>query len=304
MDKVELLKKLKGVEALAKKTRWGRLAHHPVKYLHAVLYRKWVYPYRGSKREVSNTFFDREMRLNLPAATDIYLTGGKSHPSEIELAAFLIRRLEAGQVFWDVGAHYGYFSLLAAELVGPDGSVCAFEPSEFSFELLKLNTASIDRVEVFKKAVSNTCGELTFFEFPALYSEYNSLDISQYQNEKWRQKVNAVKNTVQAVTLDSLADELQRLPDVIKIDVEGAEDQVIEGGKKILQENNIAVVMEYLAADRSNQSHRRAKEQLLEWGYRVYRIDPKGELIPEKDPDAYMEKKKSLSENFVFIQDR
>jgi FkbM family methyltransferase len=54
---------------------------------------------------------------------------------------FLIERLKPGQVFVDGGACYGYFSLLAAELVGPAGKVLAFEPHPRSAALLRRNLA-------------------------------------------------------------------------------------------------------------------------------------------------------------------
>lgn len=76
------------------------------------------------------------MNIALPASTDIYLTGGKSHDSEIRLAKFLIKNLNQGDNFVDIGAHYGYFTLLGAHLVGKGGRVF-FEPGKSTYSLLE-----------------------------------------------------------------------------------------------------------------------------------------------------------------------
>src|SRR6185436_20517401 len=53
----------------------------------------------------------------------------KGRPYEPEVFEFLVRALRAGDTFVDVGAHVGYFSLLAASLVGHGGHVFSFEPN-------------------------------------------------------------------------------------------------------------------------------------------------------------------------------
>nr|MBS0037520.1 FkbM family methyltransferase [Saprospiraceae bacterium] len=140
MDKAELLQGLKRVEKIAIASRWDRFWKNPKKYADAVLYRKLFYPKWGTRKVKSETFFGKKINLLLPSGTDIFLTGGKSHPSEIRLARFLIQKLNPGNVFLDVGAHYGYFSLLGSVLVGETGKVFSFEASESTFAMLELNS--------------------------------------------------------------------------------------------------------------------------------------------------------------------
>ena len=141
MQQATLLENLSRVTKLATASKWTRLLAHPLKYAHAILHRKLIYATNKKSKEVkTSTFFGKEMTLLLPASTDIYLTGGKSHSSEIRLAKFLINNLVAEDCFIDVGAHYGYFTLLAATLVKDKGQVLAFEASKNTFAILHKNT--------------------------------------------------------------------------------------------------------------------------------------------------------------------
>jgi hypothetical protein len=118
----QLLNQLKKVQDLAQASKWQRFVHHPVKYLFALGYRTvWYKIFRKEHRVAADLFFGKRVHLLLPSATDLFLTGGKTHSSEIRLARLLIRTLQPGQSVIDIGAHYGYFTLLASELVAGGG---------------------------------------------------------------------------------------------------------------------------------------------------------------------------------------
>ncbi|MEL6392762.1 MAG: FkbM family methyltransferase, partial [Bacteroidota bacterium] len=118
MNKKRLLKNLLTVENLASSSKIKRMMNNPVKYLNAILFRELTYKSNKKPRLVrTTTFFGRPMSVLLPSSTDIYLTGGKSHSSEIRLARFIIKHLNEGDFFVDVGAHYGYFTQLASCIV-------------------------------------------------------------------------------------------------------------------------------------------------------------------------------------------
>jgi predicted methyltransferase len=67
---------------------------------------------------------------------------------EPDVTAYLLALLRFGDSFIDVGAHYGYHSLLAAQLVGPRGYVHAFEPTPSTRQVLMTNTTGIPTVSV------------------------------------------------------------------------------------------------------------------------------------------------------------
>ena len=190
-----LIKQLNNVEKLANYTKIQRLLHHPFKYIYAMCFREFIYPKTKQEKIVTAPlFYGDKMKIALPASMDIYLTGGKTHTSEIRLASFLLKNLEKGAQFLDIGGHFGYFTLLAAKAVGLKGKVYSYEPSEKSFNLLKLNTEKQKNVNCLNQAVSDKEGEITFYQFPVIYSEYNSMDISQYENEEWFQNLPPLNN--------------------------------------------------------------------------------------------------------------
>jgi len=104
------------VENLAKGSKLRRLLQNPSKYIFAIFARKVIYPLfkRGIKQK-TKLFFGKKITVTLPAGSDIYLTGGKAHDSEIRLTKFILKNLAQDDVFIDVGAHFGFFTRLASE---------------------------------------------------------------------------------------------------------------------------------------------------------------------------------------------
>src|SRR5690606_25077465 len=124
------------------------------------------------------------------------------HDSEIRLTKFLINNIEPSWISFDIGAHYGFYSLLLAELA-PQGKVYAFEPAPANYKLLRKNVSETANIELNNLAVSDTSGEIAFYEFPALYSEYNTIDRSQYADAKWFQKNKGKQIVTQSIDIDS-----------------------------------------------------------------------------------------------------
>jgi FkbM family methyltransferase len=297
-----ILNQLHQVEQLAAASKLNRLLARPFRYLFSIGFKKIIYPFtqKGIIRKTL-TFFNSEMYVVLPAGTDIYLTGGKSHDSEIRLARFLINHLEIGDTFVDVGAHFGYFSLLAAFLTGSNGRVFSFEASKSTFLLLNKNTQNKANIACMNNAVSDKKEVLRFYEFPVLYSEYNSVDISQFEGEKWIAKYKPQEIKVEAIKLDDFIVEKKLQPKIIKIDVEGAELKVVLGMKELLEvSNELFVVMEYLHPDRKNAAHRQAAEIMKNAGYYACLIENNGGLVPVDNIDDYLQQNELESENIVF----
>lgn len=298
-----LISKVDNIEKIATFSKLRRLFYNPIKYVYAIVFKEFIYP--KNKKEIILTtklFYGKTMQVALPAATDIYLTGGKSHSSEIRLAKFLILNLNSGSHFLDIGAHFGYFSLIGSELVGDIGSVKSFEPAGKSYDLLAKNAQSLSNIEIHKKAVSDKEGSITFFEFPNLQSEYNASDVSQFEQEDWFQGAKPVKVEVAATTIDNITSESTFKPDVIKIDVEGAEFDVIKGGARYLTDHSPKLVMEYLEPKRKNESHKKALDLLSSLGYGSFVIANGGELNEINNIDDYLIKENLESDNIVFIK--
>lgn len=302
MNKDLLLLQLQRVAFIAELSKVGRFFYAPFRYVYALSFWKLIYPL--VKREVYKTvpvFFGNQMVIGLPAATDIFLTGGKSHESEIRLAKWMILQMQPGQNYLDIGAHYGYFSLLAAHLVGSEGQVKAFEPSTTTYKILQQNVTlnAANCVGIHQQAVSDQLGTLTFYEFPNLYSEYNSIDAAQFEGSQWFKEYTPQKVTVEATTLDAIC-QTSFVPNIIKIDVEGAEDKVIAGGATALKTHCPMVVMEFLSGSRTNNAHEIALRKMTQMGYKTYVIDKEGVMQLKENVMAYMEEHKIESDNIVF----
>ena len=135
-----------------------------------------------------------------------------------------------GDTFVDVGANVGYYTLLAAKLVGEEGRVIAFEPDPESFALLERNVRlnGFENVILEQKAVSNEPGTVRLYLAPE-----NKGDHRIYETR--RQPREFVE--VEAVTLDHyFSDDLERI-DFVKIDVQGADLAVLEGMTEIFDAN-------------------------------------------------------------------
>ena len=149
--------------------------------------------------------------------------------------------LTPGMVVVDIGANVGYFSLLAADLVGPAGTVYAVEPEPQNNAILRKNVHlnSYSNVRVIEKAVSNRTGPVQLF--------LSALDNGSHSISDAAARGVAGDVQVAATTLDDLLeDEGWPKVDLVKIDVEGAEMLVLEG-MTLLPRNSpqVKLVIEY-----------------------------------------------------------
>lgn len=300
MAKPEL--QLQRLEQLASGGRLGRLLHHPLRYLYAMVLLKLIYPVTGKgSLKKAPLYFGGTMQVLLPAATDIYLAGGKTHDSEIRLARFMTAYLKPGDTFLDVGAHFGYFTLMAAALVSKEGRVFSIEPSKGSFGLLAQNVQGHQNISIHHHAVSDSNEQVKFYEFPVLYSEYNALDVEKFRQESWMKKYHPETTTVQAVTIDGFVKQHGIAPAMIKIDVEGAEVKAIMGGQESWRALSPVLVMEYLD-EGDESSYTAATTIMYGYGYKSYIIGAKGELVYVDNVPGYMRAHDMKSENVVFIK--
>jgi FkbM family methyltransferase len=141
---------------------------------------------------------------------------------EQEKLHLFARMLRPGSIVFDVGAHAGLYSLLAANRVGSDGHVYAFEPLPQNIDFLNkhLRLNALNNVTVISAAVSDSSGIRHFKQ--AVDGYVGRLD-------------DLGELCVSTVRLDDLYMNRQILcPDLVKIDVEGAEYAVLQGAKDLL----------------------------------------------------------------------
>ena len=295
-----LLKQLENIEAQARGSKIKRLLFSPLAYLFGTFFYKIIYPFnkKGVLRKV-DTFFGSKMTLLLPAGMDIFILKAKTHDSEIRLTRFLIKTIKPGDTFVDIGAHFGFYSLLAAHLTGEEGKVFSVEASPLVYEILRQNIEQKPIIQAFHIAIAKKSGIIEFNEFPILYSEYNTIHLEQFEQSKWYKNNPPQKVKVQADKLESLLKKWNASPKVIKIDIEGAEYDAIAGLESFLQSNSTIIAMEYLAKGRENEAHKKALKIAAKYGLKPHLIDQLGNAVAVEDIDTALKNRGLDSDNIV-----
>lgn len=160
---------------------------------------------------------------------------------EEHLTAFFCSYLKSGMTFVDVGAHFGYFSVVAASIVGETGRVVAFEPSPETAQRLRFNARRFPNIEVRPIAAWNRSGQIAMNTLDAEHSAFNSVAKPRLMPNV-RVKSREIK--VKAARLDSAFPKSERQPSVVKIDVESAELKVLQGMTRILETVRPVVTVE------------------------------------------------------------
>jgi len=182
-------------------------------------------------------------------------------------------------IFWDIGANIGYFSISAARVAK---SVRSFEPEEKNYKILKNNVGKndIDNIKLHKIAVSDLNGESELF--------INTTEGSGIHSLAYDERLNKESDTIKTRTFDSLTGTYGN-PDLVKIDVEGAELKIIEGAEETLKNGNIDWFIEVHSSktgkriDRIKQHGGDASslyDKLSKHDYQVYGFHPMKEQEP------------------------
>ena len=167
---------------------------------------------------------------------DIVRRTRQRHRIENIILADLVRELRDDDVFYDVGANTGLYTLFAAKNC-PQGTVVAFEPYPPNSDLLRRDVSrnGLENVLVRELALSDSDGTITFDQPASEDVGYGSSSIAPEASE----------HTVQVPT--ARGDELVGsgdvpAPTVIKIDVEGSEPLVVDGLRETLQRDDCRIV--------------------------------------------------------------
>jgi len=212
--------------------------------------------------------------------------------AELKLTRYFVKNLTPDDVFYDIGANYGFYSYLASELCK---EVQAFEPIPQIADVVRRNIPAGANMSLNEVALSDTPGEVDLHiseSFGLSTINASTTEIHSYTYDE------AKKIRVKTQTLDGHV-ATHTKPTVLKIDVEGAEEQVILGGTRFLTENAPIVAMEIWGADNGGEISMRAVERLRGLGYVSYSIDSNGNL--EKiEGDLSMVSSLTGGDNFIF----
>ena len=196
----------------------------------------------------------------------------------------LFRKLvKRGAIVVDIGAHIGHYTLIAADLVGDEGHVFAFEPAPDNYALLEKNVAlnGYRNITITKKAVSSQTGHAELI-----------LDLQDrgkhglYTSAEEEESI-----MIETIALDDFFRNNDKRVDMLKMDVEGAELLVLSGMKEILQINeNMSIFTEFspLMLERAGSSPIEYLKLLLDYNFEIYYINEQEERLEAVDIDRAM----------------
>ena len=241
-------------------------------------------------------FWGARMRVPYTDNADFvtfYHVGAPGGP-EYKLARWFIRNLKAGDRFYDAGASYGFYTMLAGEFVGPEGEIHAFEPLP---EIHARLAANAPRAHVVDAALWDLTGTATMHRNP-ISDSFNTLEPAAAPPGP----PGGADLEVRCVTLDDYAKD-HRPPTVIKIDVEGGEKRLIAGGLGTLRAHRPAIAMEIWPGANGEKFSLPACRDLLALGYAAHRLEEDGTAVPlaAADLPEFLRSLPGIWDNLVFL---
>lgn len=177
------------------------------------------------RRLLPNTKWMKTMILGRPFAVETKEWEQWMYDYEPATTDYLKNHVKRGDIALDIGAHVGYYTLLFAELVGPDGRVYAFEPNPDMMKVLKFNVKSngFENVTFIQKAASDFTGKTRLY-------------VPEVTDTASLNPMTGVRKIIEieSVRVDDL--NIGQI-DFVKIDVEGAEFRVLKGMDEALYWN-------------------------------------------------------------------
>lgn len=195
-------------------------------------------------------------------------------------------RIFPGNIVIDIGANIGFFTLIMANIVKKEGKVFSFEPESENFQLLEKNVKvnNLSNVILENKAVGNINGETDMYLASNEDNIYSQSMHRIYSSNIVSQNSTPVK--IKIIRLDDFFEKLELIEkiDLIKIDVEGAEFDVLKGMSKILDLNkDLKIIMEFSIENLQDFGSKpdEVMDFLLKKNFRLWKINEIGKKIEE-----------------------
>jgi len=245
------------------------------------------------KKAWVNLFFDKKIYLNIEDIYNLILFLYKAPDvMDINIVKFFINKFKEDDVFYDIGANYGFYTALASEFCK---EVHSFEPNPRIFECLKEGFKNDKNVFLNQVALSDKIGEVKLL----LAGASSIVDETKLFLKSINLQEEIVCNTI------SLKEYLKshKPPTIIKMDVEGAEYNVISGGLDFFNKSNPIIAMEVILSDAFGSQWRELSQKavnlLLSCGYSMYLVDKEGKIFKTTYEDNVYKKD---YDNFIFMK--
>lgn len=272
----KIIKVILNMEKLRHLGRPSRILRAPIKtifyYFLALLAR--IKPYKLSFK----TLWGDDMVSYLPEGNTFYYYGY----CEANLTNFLLRFLKEGDIFFDVGAHIGFYTMLSSKLVKETGKVYSFEPTPWTFSLLQKNTKNYDNVIINNVAVSNKEGDISFKDYGPGYGAYNTAHKDGSVLKKKPVTIHA-----KTITLDIFCKKNNISPVFVKLDAEGHEFSILQGSTFLLEEVRPILTLEVAGGDMWSSNCKKSIDFLLSKKYKPYEMSQEGFISPHTIKENY-----------------
>lgn len=225
-----------------------------------------------------NTF--RVHSKDFGVTLELHSTGGYEEGTRRNCLEYL----QPGMTFIDIGAHVGLYTISAAQRVGTEGRVFAFEPDDENRRLLEenLRVNGIEHVTVVPCGVCDRDGRLRLHRSP-----YNTGDHQLFYPGRGRRS-----NEIEVVRLDTFMQQQGGEVHLVKMDVQGAEARVITGMDEVMSGNrDIVLVVElspWMLRDIGDDPVE-LLDQLVARGFELGTIDEGSGDVQVGDPASIME---------------
>ena len=204
-------------------------------------------------------------------ATMLFWRGWDGH--EPETSPFFFDCARTSRITLDIGAHVGYFALLAA-LANPNGHVHAFEPLSKVHERLARNVSlnSVTNISCSRLALGKQSGRADFFHVDFGIPSTSSLS-EAFMRGRGVNETDLSASSVEVMSVDSFVEENDlRGVDLVKIDTEGTEDDVLAGMERTIERDRPTIVCEVLPGGPGQA----IEETLSKFDYRYRLLTPDG----------------------------
>ncbi len=279
-----LIKEFEKASLLSKGTRIQKLKKVPIKQLFLKILKFIALRLKKPIRINAKTFWGEDMIVVFPekVSLSIYPYG----LFEEDVTRMILEHVKPGMTFLDIGAHFGFNTLLASAIVGNAGQVHSFEPTPSTFEMLRLNTKNRKNIYINNMAVFSTQKTISFNDYGLIFSAFNSIYPPRLRESAL--KTMEVKNyEIRAISVDEYIDSNKIAPDFIKIDAESAEYDILCGMETTLSHLRPIIVLEVGDIDSSNIV--RTKDvisYLANKGYQPYEVKERS-IVKHELKDRY-----------------
>jgi FkbM family methyltransferase len=165
---------------------------------------------------------------------------------EMWLTIFMCRHIQPGMVVIDVGANFGYYTVLMADLVGPEGHTFAIEPNPVVAAVLR-QSVTLNGFKSWTSIVEAAAGASGTGQV-LLYSPNGEFkNACVVESAKQVNVGDGTLHQVRQVTIDDIVSTSPRV-DFLKIDAEGAEESIIEGMGQCIKDHRPSLILEFNAA--------------------------------------------------------